>query len=194
MEMHGSGRYRRNPAVSPLSAKIYYHGSAARIGERGGDEHFGRTRGHLSVEYAGRKSADLFPSECSSVTPPSPPSPPLVPSFQFVLPLTVRKLLYHACFPPVSRRLTVGACCKNLEESIVLNRYTYPLRWIDKNSLEFFPSSHAILPGMGKTDGRKFSRSNSKRWRERILFEATLDARARRRGKRGGRGKARERR
>lgn len=142
----------------------------------------------------GEKAPIYFLAKRMFVRYPSLPSPPLVPSFQFVLPLTVRKLLYHACFPPVSRRLTVGACCKNLEESIVLNRYTYPLRWIDKNSLEFFPSSHAILPGMGKTDGRKFSRSNSKRWRERILFEATLDARARRRGKRGGRGKARERR
>lgn len=54
MEMHGSGRYRRNPAVSTLSAKIY---GSARVG-RGGVNILAEYAIYRS--YAERKSADLF--------------------------------------------------------------------------------------------------------------------------------------
>lgn len=71
------------------------------------------------------KAPIYFPSEANVRPLPLPLPLPTRAKFQFVR--LNSKPLYLMPFPPVSRRLTVRACNKNLDESIVLNRYTYPL-------------------------------------------------------------------
>lgn len=131
MEMHGSGRYRRNPAVSTLSAEIY---GSAGVG-RGGVNILAECAIYRS--YAERKSAIYFlRSECSSVS-----LPPLVRSFNRAL-------------VPLFENLPCLSTACNSEESIVTSLMCVSVERTSRGPVK-----------IASNPERKFSRSDSKRWR-----------------------------